>query len=342
MIRRNLSGMGSRVLQMTIVMICVMGLLNGCSSRLRTTIVSSSEGQKLQVAQAEPEAVVAEEVTIQPIQSSAIPSVPILDIPVEEPARPVLRSTVPAEIFATPKTSEVPSGMLVPSEVESSPRIHEEPVVASVPSLEGPPIKQAAVGIPPVVVEPEMPALPTVRHDDGLLTQEAPIPTASTPEVADLIPSSREAVQEERPSVTVPPAAPEPIQIAKVMPQEAAEAEIKTEMLEKALSDIYFDYDRFSIREDAEAVLKSNAQLLSVTLAGKTIVIEGHCDERGTQSYNMVLGEARAKAIKRFLEDLGVSGDNLHVVSYGKDKPFCMEQTEECYQDNRRGHFVIK
>ena len=109
-----------------------------------------------------------------------------------------------------------------------------------------------------------------------------------------------------------------------------------------ALSDIYFDYDRFSIREDAALLLKSNAQLLSATLAEKAIVIEGHCDARGTQSYNMILGEARANAIKAFLEDLGISGEKLQVVSYGKDKPFCMEQTEECWQENRRGHFVIK
>ena len=126
------------------------------------------------------------------------------------------------------------------------------------------------------------------------------------------------------------------------MPQEPEKVEITTETLEEALSDIYFDYDRFSIREDAIPRLKANVQLLTSELAEKNIVIEGHCDERGTQSYNMVLGEARANAAKTFLENLGISADKLQVVSYGKDKPFCREQTEECWQENRRGHFVIK
>ena len=88
--------------------------------------------------------------------------------------------------------------------------------------------------------------------------------------------------------------------------------------------------------------MKANAQLLAEDLSGKHIVIEGHCDERGTQSYNMVLGERRATAVKHFLQDLGVPAENLQVVSYGKDKPFCTAQSEECWQENRRGHFVIK
>ena len=344
--RRRMSCVGLRVLQMTVVTGCMMGLLAGCSSRLHTTIVSGSEGQKVKLAQVEPEPVVVrevEEVTLQPIQASSIPSVPIFDIPVEEPARPAIRSTLPTEIFATSKTPEVPSSMLVPLEGESTPLAQEEPVVALLPSIEEPPIQQPAVGIPPIVVEPEMPALPRVRQDDGpSVSQETPIAIAPTPEVAALIPPAEEPAQAEMPSIPVPPAATEPIQMAKVMPQEAAEAEIITETLEKALSDIYFDYDRFSIREDAASLLKSNAELLKAEFAEKKIVIEGHCDERGTQSYNMVLGEARAKAVKAFLEDLGISSENLQVVSYGKDKPFCQEQTEECWQENRRGHFVIK
>jgi peptidoglycan-associated lipoprotein len=71
-------------------------------------------------------------------------------------------------------------------------------------------------------------------------------------------------------------------------------------------------------------------------------VIEGHCDERGTESYNMVLGERRANAVKEFLVDLGVPGDKLEVMSYGKEKPFCSDQNEQCWQENRRGHFVLR
>ena len=142
--------------------------------------------------------------------------------------------------------------------------------------------------------------------------------------------------------LTLPDDQTSPVQVAKVRPEESEKVVTTTETLEKALSDIYFDYDRFAIRGDAVQILKANAELLSAKLAESEIVIEGHCDERGTQSYNMVLGEARANAVKSFLEDLGISGDKLQVVSYGKDKPFCREQTEECWQENRRGHFVIK
>lgn len=291
MIGRRISFWGLRVLQVTMVTGCVMGLLAGCSSRLQTTIVSGSEGQKLQGAQAEPKSVVVEEVTVQPIQEVSIPAVPAMDIPVEEPARPVIRRELGSEIFATPRTPDVPS--------EISSRF--EPSPTPVPPTSEPAIQSSAVEIPAIAFESELPARPTLRDDQT-----------------------------------------SPVQVAKVMPQEPEKVAIATETLKKALSDIYFDYDHFSIREDAKSVLKSNARLLSATLAEKTIVIEGHCDERGTQSYNMVLGEARANAVKTFLEDLGISGDKLQVVSYGKDKPFCMEQTEECWQENRRGHFVIK
>jgi peptidoglycan-associated lipoprotein len=188
-----------------------------------------------------------------------------------------------------------------------------------------------------------MPALPRIRQDHGpSASQEAPIAVVPTPEVAALVPQLEEPAQDDIPSIPEPPAAQEPIQVAKVMPQEPEQTEMITETLEAALSDIYFDYDRFTIREDAAQALKANAELLAEKLAEKKIVIEGHCDARGTQSYNMVLGEARSNAVKSFLQDLGISGEKLRVVSYGKDKPFCMEHTEECFQENRRGHFVIK
>jgi peptidoglycan-associated lipoprotein len=173
--------------------------------------------------------------------------------------------------------------------------------------------------IPPISFDPELPALPRGSYDEGSSALQAVIPSTSES-----------------------PTAKEPMQVVKVMPQEPEKVEITTETLEAALSDIYFDYDRFSIREDAMVFLKANAHLITAKFAEKNIVIEGHCDERGTQSYNMVLGEARANAVKTFLEDLGISSDKLEVVSYGKDKPFCREQTEECWQENRRGHFVIK
>jgi peptidoglycan-associated lipoprotein len=75
---------------------------------------------------------------------------------------------------------------------------------------------------------------------------------------------------------------------------------------------------------------------------GQNVLIEGHCDERGTQAYNLVLGEKRARSAKRYLEDLGIPGSQLQITSYGENRPVCNEQTESCYQRNRRAHFVAK
>ncbi len=315
MTRRKNSFSGLHAVHVMLVMGCILGLLTGCSSNLRTTIVSGSEAQKLQMAQVESEPVVVETVDAQPILEIINPAVQSFDIPVEEPARAVSRPEPVREIFATSRTTDVSSE--IPSRFEPSP--------TSIPPTSEPAIQSPEVEIPIIAFEPELPALPTLRTNQ--------VPSMEEPQVL--------AKAEVSPASEVP-AKKEPIQVAKVMPQEPEKVVVTTETLEKVLSDIYFDYDRFAIRGDAVQILRANAELLSAKLAESEIVIEGHCDERGTQSYNMVLGEARANAAKTFLEDLGISGEKVQVVSYGKDKPFCREQTEECWQENRRGHFVIK
>ena len=107
------------------------------------------------------------------------------------------------------------------------------------------------------------------------------------------------------------------------------------------LEDAFFDYNRHSIRSDARAVLMENARLLEEN-PELTITIEGHCDERGTTVYNQALGERRAKSAKNFLVDLGIDADRIETVSYGKEKQFCYDHNEFCWQENRRSHFVIK
>jgi peptidoglycan-associated lipoprotein len=107
------------------------------------------------------------------------------------------------------------------------------------------------------------------------------------------------------------------------------------------LHDIYFDFDRYSIRRDAQATLDVNASLLR-TESDASVVVEGHCDERGTLAYNLVLGEKRAKAVKRYLEDLGVPGSRIQTTSYGEVRPFCKEHHDGCWSKNRRAHFVIR
>jgi len=107
------------------------------------------------------------------------------------------------------------------------------------------------------------------------------------------------------------------------------------------LGDVFFDYDRFQIRRDAMTLLDANAGWLRAN-GNTTVLIEGHCDERGTLAYNLVLGEKRARATQKYLLDLGVAAAQLQITSYGEAKPFCKQQNEDCYQQNRRAHFVTK
>jgi peptidoglycan-associated lipoprotein len=108
----------------------------------------------------------------------------------------------------------------------------------------------------------------------------------------------------------------------------------------ETIGDVFFDYDQAVLRSEALDILGANARLLRQR-EGK-ITIEGHCDERGTVAYNFVLGERRASAVKRFLEDSGVPGSQIAIVSYGKEQPFCSEHSTVCWQSNRRAHFVLR
>jgi peptidoglycan-associated lipoprotein len=103
--------------------------------------------------------------------------------------------------------------------------------------------------------------------------------------------------------------------------------------------DAYFDLDKADIRPDARASLSATADFLKKYPSIKA-TIEGHCDERGSTEYNLGLGDRRANAVKQYLVSLGISADRLGTVSFGKEKPFCMEHNEACWQQNRRGHFV--
>jgi peptidoglycan-associated lipoprotein len=107
------------------------------------------------------------------------------------------------------------------------------------------------------------------------------------------------------------------------------------------LRDVFFGYDSWSISEEGRQALVRDAEWLKANPAA-AIKIEGHCDERGTSAYNLVLGEKRAKSVRNYLVELGVSANRLSVVSYGKERPFCEEHAETCYQQNRRGHLTVK
>jgi peptidoglycan-associated lipoprotein len=111
------------------------------------------------------------------------------------------------------------------------------------------------------------------------------------------------------------------------------------------LEDAMFDYDKSTIRADAATVLKDDVGVIRGILASypsETLRIEGHCDERGSDEYNLALGDKRAQAVREFFETMGISSAQLTVISYGKHKPVCTDQTEDCWQKNRRAHIVAQ
>lgn len=135
-------------------------------------------------------------------------------------------------------------------------------------------------------------------------------------------------------SVTTPPPPPPP-------PTPTAPHLSSADMLQQQAQDAYFDFDKSDIRADANESLMKDATLLKQIFAQDpnfSVVVEGHCDERGSAEYNLALGDRRATAAKEFLMQLGVPADRLKTISYGKERPQCTEATEECWQKNRRAH----
>jgi peptidoglycan-associated lipoprotein len=125
------------------------------------------------------------------------------------------------------------------------------------------------------------------------------------------------------------------------MPDAATRASIQ-ELLNR-IQDAYFDYNKHTLRPDAEVALKHDAQTLSDIIRQYPdfkLTVEGHCDARGSEEYNLALGDARAKQAKEYLATLGLPADQLQLISYGKDRPVCNDQDEECWQKNRRAHLT--
>jgi len=129
-----------------------------------------------------------------------------------------------------------------------------------------------------------------------------------------------------------PPPAAAPVVVPPVVPAPAAPDKLEA---------IYFDFDKYVIKPEGREALKRNAEWLQKN-ADKKVVVEGNCDERGTNEYNMALGQRRADAAAKFLTDLGIAKDRVSTVSYGEEKPICKEANEACWSKNRRDDFVVK
>jgi peptidoglycan-associated lipoprotein len=113
------------------------------------------------------------------------------------------------------------------------------------------------------------------------------------------------------------------------------------QLFEQNVKDAYFDYDGYEVRPQDGATLQADAQFINQHPTWK-ILIEGHCDERGSTEYNMALGDSRAQSAKQALISAGVPAGQLSTTSFGKEKPFCTESNEQCWQQNRRAHLVLQ
>lgn len=168
------------------------------------------------------------------------------------------------------------------------------------------------------------PRIATLALAAGLLAMMATFGCASRKQVSTTVPETTPPP----PTETAPPPAQE-----TAPPPPVEETRI-------ALQDAYFDFDDASLRDDAKNALENNAKYMEKNSGA--LVIEGHCDERGSVEYNIALGEKRARAAKDFLVSYGVSASRLTTISYGKERPFDQGHTEEAWAKNRRAHFVAK
>ena len=132
-------------------------------------------------------------------------------------------------------------------------------------------------------------------------------------------------------TVTAPPQPPPPPPVV---------TETLEEAFAKSVRDVYFDYDKSDVRDDQKSTLADAASFLKANSSVK-FSIEGHCDERGSEEYNLGLGDRRATAVKNYLISLGIDAGRINPISYGKERPQCREASEDCSQKNRRGHFVM-
>lgn len=164
-------------------------------------------------------------------------------------------------------------------------------------------------------------------------------------DVFEAEPQERTAEVEEPVQEEEPKEAPVIEDTAKVFeqpeePEKIEEARLLSFQASEQVEDVYFAFDSYDLDEKGKARLRANAEWLKQNPNAK-VEIQGHCDERGTNNYNLGLGERRALATKKFLASQGIDESRLHTISYGEEKPFCFQSNESCWWRNRRAHFMI-
>ena len=170
----------------------------------------------------------------------------------------------------------------------------------------------------------------------GVIPEPEPVQEFGPEPEPEFVTGPVEEVQEEpqvmqmQDEVFVAPAETEPVQEARVLPFED----------EKQLQDIHFEYDRDNLDSQTKTILRSNSEWLQQNRNAR-VEIQGHADERGSNNYNLGLGERRALQTKKYLISLGVDESRLYTISYGEEKPFCFQSNENCWWENRRAHFTV-
>ena len=172
---------------------------------------------------------------------------------------------------------------------------------------------------------------PIVASPEPTITESDPLPGAMVEEP----PSELEAAELDRPAEN----GHEPVVTPVEMPSSALLEELEATPV--YLLDVPFNFDQYRLRDDALAFMEVNATRMKEE-GVNSVLLEGRGDEVGTTEYNLVLGERRALAVKRYLMDLGLTPSTLHTTSYGKERPLCTDHNVECWQMNRSVHFVVK
>jgi peptidoglycan-associated lipoprotein len=237
------------------------------------------------------------------------------------------RSLVLAVCLSVPFLVTDCAGRKVSTSVQDQAAVAGQPKKIKSAAPPGPqvssPQKRAPITGPPVT-QPSPPAIEEVRVTEPDLATLPPPLTAAASGPPPAFPASQPA----------PPLPPPNREHVPVLPPPVAVPPIER-------GDVYFDVNEFRIRSDARTILEANAELLKAQ-PGVKLIIEGHCDERGSGDYNILLGERRAEAVKRHLQELGVSASRIQVTSFGKEKPSCRQRNDDCWQKNRRAHLVLK
>ncbi len=200
-------------------------------------------------------------------------------------------------------------------------------VIQAGPGAVGP----AAAGAPPAAA----PGQPAPRAAETPVTQPAapaerpaqPAPAAAAPGAPGAAPAAPAPGRPGAPPAAAAPGAPGAPPAAAVVPA-------------SPLKDVFFDFDKYNIKDDQKAALNDNITWMKANANAK-ITIEGHCDERGTVEYNLGLGERRAKATKDYMVAAGIAADRVAVISYGKERPFVLGHDEAAWKWNRRSHYVL-